>query len=681
MTYDTLPSIPGYTIERQLGQGGMGAVYLGRAADANNTLVAIKVIRRPIDDGSAHSFITRFKREIEICQGLSHENLVSTISGGISEEGTLYLILEFLQGATLEESVSKERLSEEQAIQLAQKLCDALTCIHSRGLYHRDVKPANILLQKNLEPVLIDFGLALANNRTRLTETGLALGTLQTMAPEQLMGKKLSETADIYSLGATLFFSITGKYPFNEEEIIAVASGMPRRSNLVDKLKGRFSERFIDVLNCALATDPQKRFASAALFKEALSEIGNNLSPTIKSNQPKSLGMGQYPRTTFLPILLCVLSVATILALAVELRKPRQSKSNELLRLRRQLMSGSGMPSTGELRRLGQALVVAGEASTDGALSLEAIGQFDLLSHYLRYKRKQKASQMAGLFIDSHAVSWYSAGRTLPITALSEAINDELEFVVAETTFQQIKKLDDVRIKFKMLPLFTSLTNLLRGPTDFHERADELQRLSVQYCEILEPLHGLVETMEERQHLYECHFQSLKMDLRKPARMKALKLLQKAISESDKFIDIWLIVKYGTNAMLKSTKDNLDDVDTSYHVIAIDALRKVSNKLKNKEQKWEWSMALASQLNRVGKQKEALQILADVPLASANNRAKCNYHFTKAEILLTAARYEEALAACEKALAASDHNKDTIEKFVLRIKSQQVISRSGLSQN
>jgi serine/threonine protein kinase len=679
---DNYPSIPGYTILRQLGQGGMGAVYLGQSTEDSTRQVAIKVICKPLGEGNSHSFITRFKREIEICQGLVHGNIVSTISGGVSEEGALYLILEFLSGCTLEERVSKEKLNEEQAILIGQNLCDALTCIHSRGLYHRDIKPANIVLQENFDPILIDFGLALANNRTRLTDTGLALGTLQTMAPEQLMGKKLKETADIYSLGATLYFSVTGLYPFTGEEIIALASGIPlRRKNLIERLKGKASDSFIDVLLCALETNPSKRFHSASLFKEALSHCSKKLPISRISAPSDSKAKVGFRQIRFLPIFL-ILIVACIVAASIKRTSSPQSKSNELLHLRRQLLSRSGIPSNSELHSLGLALVTAGEAKSDGALCFEALGQFDLLTSYLRYKRKLRACQMAELFIDSHVVSWYSAGRTLPISELTEAINNtEFEYVISASLFEQIKKVDDLRVKFKMLPLFNSLTDLIRGPTDFHKRSGQLQRLSGQYCKLLEPLHRAVATKEERQHLYECHLQILKMDLRKTARMKALKLLQKAINSPDQFTDIWLVVKYGVNAMLKSTIDNLDDVDTSFHVIAIDALRRVRNRLKSKRQKWEWSMALASQLNGVGKQKEALLMLEDIPLEAANSRDLCNLHFTRAEILVTSSRFEEALLACKKALAASDHNKDTIEKYVLRIKSLQVISKIGLREN
>ena len=338
MTKDTFPSIPGYTILRQLGQGGMGAVYLGQSTEDSTKQVAIKVISRPMGDDNNHSFITRFKREIEICQGLAHENIVSTIAGGVSERGALYLVLEFLPGCTLEERASKERLSEEKTILIGLKLCDALNCIHNSGLYHRDIKPANIVLHENFEPILIDFGLALANNRTRLTETGLALGTLQTMAPEQLMGKKISESADIYSLGATLFFSVTGAYPFSEEEIIAVATGMPRRTNLVDKLKGKVSDSFIDVLLCALEINPQKRFLSAELFKEALGDFRKKL-PTSKKSKPSG-GHAKvgYRKTLLSLVLLFAAAAAIIIPLSLEQTPPSQSTSHELLQLRRHLL-------------------------------------------------------------------------------------------------------------------------------------------------------------------------------------------------------------------------------------------------------------------------------------------------------------------------------------------------------
>jgi serine/threonine protein kinase len=187
-----------YRLEHTLGRGGMAAVWLGHD-EVRDRPVAVKVLSDTI--ASDPGFVARFRREAHLAAGLSHPNLVGVYD--FSEEGERpYLVMQFVPGEDL-----AARLARDEGVdcdQLARELLQALAHIHGAGILHRDVKPANVIVEPGGRAKLIDFGIALPRDATALTSTGLVLGTERYAAPEVMEGKPASERSDLYSCGVVL---------------------------------------------------------------------------------------------------------------------------------------------------------------------------------------------------------------------------------------------------------------------------------------------------------------------------------------------------------------------------------------------------------------------------------------------------------------------------------------------
>ncbi len=239
-----------YVFERQLGQGGMGVVYLAHDKQLPRK-VAIKQIRTDLSYGPESHH--RFLAEARAVAALSHEGIIHIYEMGESEAGP-YFVMEYVAGETLEDRLKRDRvLPLDEAIRMTMRLCNALSCAHSGGVIHRDIKPANILLDQNGRPKLIDFGIAKHNVASKgLTRSNHTLGTEVYMAPEQRRdASKVDARSDQWSLAATTYQMLTGHLPI----II--------RPDRVDA-----SVR--SVLEQALEDDPALRFAQITDFSRAL---------------------------------------------------------------------------------------------------------------------------------------------------------------------------------------------------------------------------------------------------------------------------------------------------------------------------------------------------------------------------------------------------------------------------
>lgn len=224
------PQIPDIVIEREIGRGGMGVVYQGRQNYLDRE-VAIKVLsaENPV---SAKLFSERFNREAKILASLSHPNIVTCFQGGVLENSSCYILMEFIEGFNLQDYVYDSGvLEEEPAVFIVKTVAEALLYAHENEIIHRDIKPENILLQKidrrntnlrnsylNYNVKLADLGLARSMNpetADNLTKAGTFVGTPANMAPEQFQDPdNVDFRADIYGLGCVLYFSLTGESPF-----------------------------------------------------------------------------------------------------------------------------------------------------------------------------------------------------------------------------------------------------------------------------------------------------------------------------------------------------------------------------------------------------------------------------------------------------------------------------------
>src|SRR5512141_2155051 len=203
-----------YRIERELGAGGMATVYLAHDL-RHDRKVALKVLRPEL---SAILGAERFLHEIKTTANLQHPHILPLHDSG-EADGLVYYVMPYVEGESLRDRLNREKqLPVEDAVRIAREVADALEYAHQHGIVHRDIKPENILLHGG-HAMVADFGIALAASRSdggsRMTETGMSLGTPHYMAPEQAMGEReITPRADIYALGCVLYEMLAGEPPF-----------------------------------------------------------------------------------------------------------------------------------------------------------------------------------------------------------------------------------------------------------------------------------------------------------------------------------------------------------------------------------------------------------------------------------------------------------------------------------
>ena len=209
-----------YRLGEKIATGGMGAVY--RATDDKlGRAVAVKVLAANLADDA--SFVERFRREARAAAGLRHPNVANVFDAG-DEDDCHFIVMELAEGRDLARLLREEGpLSPERAVRIIGQICLALGHAHAAGIVHRDVKPANVIVDDNDVVKVTDFGIARAADDSKLTMTGSVLGTAHYISPEQASGKELAPSSDIYSLGIVTFEVMTGALPFTGDSLMAVA--------------------------------------------------------------------------------------------------------------------------------------------------------------------------------------------------------------------------------------------------------------------------------------------------------------------------------------------------------------------------------------------------------------------------------------------------------------------------
>ena len=277
---EDLPRLLGgrYRLEAVIGHGGMGVVYRGVDLMMKRP-IAVKLIRAidgiELDDEVAG----RFLREAKNTARVQHPHIVQVFDLGRTEEGALYLVMELLEGQSLSARMRKDTaMHPGDAVHIARQICEALEVAHTAGVIHRDLKPANVMLlrrggEESFVKVL-DFGVAKSyspDQQTQLTQLGMLVGTVDYMAPEQIMGKDVDGRADIYSLGIVLYKMLSGRAPFPDNGVPALIHAhlnthpaplievAPTVPNALDRV----------ILRC-LAKDPDRRYESMAELARAL---------------------------------------------------------------------------------------------------------------------------------------------------------------------------------------------------------------------------------------------------------------------------------------------------------------------------------------------------------------------------------------------------------------------------
>ncbi|GAA4578525.1 hypothetical protein GCM10023194_01650 [Planotetraspora phitsanulokensis] len=247
-----------YRLLRQLGEGGMGVVHLG--LDAEGREVAVKVLHPHVaSDLKARDRLTR---EVETMRRVRSRRVAEVLDADLT--GALpYIVTRYAPGRTLEQTVQEDGpLPDGEIIRLARGLCEALTSIHAADVIHRDLKPANVMLVGG-EPLVIDFGIAHLVNATRLTQTGMFVGTPGYLAPEIIRDSEITQAADVHALAATVFFAATGKAPFGTGTFEAVCFRILEGKANIDQAPGWLRAW----LRLALATEVGTRPSAGSLLR------------------------------------------------------------------------------------------------------------------------------------------------------------------------------------------------------------------------------------------------------------------------------------------------------------------------------------------------------------------------------------------------------------------------------
>ncbi len=259
-----------YELGRLLGRGGMARVYEGhdRVLDRR---VAIKVLDARL--AADAEFVTRFQREARAAARLAHPGVVAVYDTG-EHDGTRFIVMEYVEGRTLADVLAEGPLSPARAVEVGREVLAALGAAHDRGLVHRDVKPANIMVTPEGALKVMDFGIArAAEDGTRLTTAASVIGTPSYMAPEQVEARPVDARTDLYALGAVLYECLVGAPPFEGSSAITVAAR--HVNDAPEPLRRRRPEippRLEAVVLRALAKDPADRWPEAAAFRAALED-------------------------------------------------------------------------------------------------------------------------------------------------------------------------------------------------------------------------------------------------------------------------------------------------------------------------------------------------------------------------------------------------------------------------
>jgi predicted Ser/Thr protein kinase len=305
-----------YKILEKIGEGGMGVVYRG-LQESLNRYVAIKVLRGEL----AHDeqFIARFRREALAVAKLSHPNILQIFDAGAAE-GMNFIVMDYVDGGSLKDLIRKGPIEPRQAASIAAQMAEALDYAHEKGLIHRDVKPANVLLDRGGRPLLTDFGIARAlYASTRLTRTGTHIGTPEYMAPEQAQGEPADGRTDIYALGIVLYEMLTGKVPFSAHTPMATLYKQVNEPLRPVRAKNPSVPAWLEtIVDKALAKRPRDRYQRASDLATALRKratAAKAVPPPPPRRRPDAPAEGQ-PKRSLVPILIGAIGLLLLILLA-----------------------------------------------------------------------------------------------------------------------------------------------------------------------------------------------------------------------------------------------------------------------------------------------------------------------------------------------------------------------------
>ncbi|HEV3334271.1 MAG TPA: serine/threonine-protein kinase [Bryobacteraceae bacterium] len=303
-----------YKVIDLAGSGGMAAVYKIEHI-ISKRIEAMKVL--PVGIGSGPEEVRRFEREIEVQARLHHPNIVA-LYNAVRDSSSIALIMEYVEGESLQLILERGKLPLRTAVAFASQVLDALAYAHRMGVIHRDVAPANVIVNPEGIAKLADFGLALAATDVRLTGPGVAMGSAWYMAPEQVKATgQLDARSDIYAVGAVLHEMLTGKKLFDADGSFAVMRAqleeIPQPPSMDNP---EVSKALDEVLAKALAKDAAARFQSAAEFRLALEAAATGMQPEASVSKSSSRRAGPRPPRAAIALTLAPAALVAVVCLA-----------------------------------------------------------------------------------------------------------------------------------------------------------------------------------------------------------------------------------------------------------------------------------------------------------------------------------------------------------------------------
>ncbi len=251
-----------YQIIEELGRGSMGVVYKAYDPEIDRSL-ALKILRP--DRVTSKAFVDRFLKEARAIGRLSHPNIVTVYDVG-QDHGTVYIAMELLEGLALSDLMKKERMPVARVADIGAQVAGALEYAHRKGIVHRDIKPSNIIVNPSGHVKLTDFGIAHIEdpNMPHQTQAGEILGTPAYMSPEQVLGRPVQGSADIFSLGIVLYEMLTGTRPFKGENLSAIFNAITQYNpSPPNKLNSQVPRQLSSAVMKCLSKEPERRFQSA----------------------------------------------------------------------------------------------------------------------------------------------------------------------------------------------------------------------------------------------------------------------------------------------------------------------------------------------------------------------------------------------------------------------------------
>jgi serine/threonine protein kinase/tetratricopeptide (TPR) repeat protein len=434
-----------YEVIEELGKGGMGKVY--KVFDKEvNAKVALKLIKPEI--ASDKKTIERFRNELKVARDIAHKNVCRMYDLG-KEEGAYYITMEYVSGEDLKSFIRRSGLiSTGKAISIAKQVCEGLLEAHRLGVVHRDLKPQNIMIDKEGNARIMDFGIARSLREKGITGSGVMIGTPEYMSPEQVEAKEVDQRSDIYSLGIIMYEMLTGRLPFEADTPFAV--GVKHKSETPKspkELNPQIPDDLSGIILKCLEKDKENRYQSAGDVKTELERIEQGL-PTTERVEPKTRPLTSREITVqfklkkiFIPV--SIILTALLVGLLLLWRKGPQLEDNKVV-----VTAFINRTGDSSLDNIGMKVadIVSQGLKTIGAISVGPVAEFDFNGekiveekHYRTISKNTQASfVIAGEFyIQGENLSFHSnifdAKTTKllpspePIAGLLAAPNDGIE--------------------------------------------------------------------------------------------------------------------------------------------------------------------------------------------------------------------------------------------------------------